>query len=205
MAGENNNTGGGELTKHYRIHDHKKGDGIDGLISVIGVKYTEARDVVRKAVDLVFRKLEKKPPKCLTAVTPVHGGHIERFEDFMGQEIKETPYSLTEEVVRHLVYNYGSEYGEVLKYISQNSDWSQTVPNSSEVVKAEVIHGIREEMAQKLSDVIFRRTDLGSTGNPGDECLKTCAAIMAAELGWDKARLQEEFKEVKTVFSPGLQ
>ena len=202
MAGENNNTGGVELTKHYRIDDHKKGDGIDGLISVIGVKYTEARDVAQKAVDLVFRKLERKHPKCLTAATPVHGGHIERFEDFMGQEIKKKPYSLTEEVVRHLVYNYGSEYGEVLKYISENSDWSQTVPNSSEVVKAEVIHGIREEMAQKLSDVIFRRTDLGSTGNPGDECFKTCAAIMAAELGWDAQTTERELTEVREVFSP---
>jgi len=98
------------------------------------------------------------------------------------------PYGLTEEIVRHLIYNYGSEYAEVLKYISENPDWGQTVPNSSEVVKAEVIHGIREEMAQKLSDVIFRRTDLGSVGHPGDECLKTCASIMAAELGWDKTR-----------------
>lgn len=204
MAGEHNNTGDVELTKHYRIYDHKKGDGIDGLVTVVGVKYTECRDVARKAVDLVFRKLGKKPPKSLTAITPVHGGHIERFKDFMNQEIKKKPYNLTEEIVRHLVYNYGSEYPEVLKYIDESRDWGQALPSSSEVLKAEVVHGIREEMAQKLSDIIFRRTDLGSAGDPGDECLKTSAAIMAAELGWDKTRLQGELEEVKAVFSTGL-
>lgn len=201
---ENNNKGEVQLTRRYQIYDHKKGDGIDGLISVIGVKYTEARFVAQKAVDLVFKKVGKKPPSCLTAVTPVHGGHIERFENLMRQEIKKKPYGLTEEIVRHLVYNYGSEYSEVLKYLHENSYWGQTMPDSSEVLKAEVIHGVQEEMAQKLSDVIFRRTDLGSAGNPGEECLKTCATIMAAELGWNEARIRSELKEMKAVFSPAL-
>lgn len=202
MAGDNSDTGDVALAKHYRIYDHKKGNGIDGLVSVMGVKYTESRHVARKAVDLIFKKLGKKLPMCITAVTPVHGGRIDRFEEFMREEIKSKPYGLTEEIMRHLVYSYGSEYHRVLKYVNENPDWGQTMPNSSEVLKAEVIHAIQEEMAQKLSDVIFRRTDLGSAGNPGEECLRYCAAIMATELGWDKARLQGEFKEVKTVFSP---
>ena len=137
----------------------------------------------------------------VTAVTRVHGGHIDCFEEFISQEIKNNLSGLTEEVVRHLVYSYGSEYPRVLKYVNENPDWGQTMPNSSEVLKAEVIHGVQEEMVQKLSDVIFRRTDLGSTGNPGEECLISCAAIVAAELCWDRAKIQRELKEVKTVFS----
>jgi glycerol-3-phosphate dehydrogenase len=58
-------------------------------------------------------------------------------------------------------------------------------------------------MAQKLADVVFRRTELGSAGNPGEIALKTCAAIMAKELDWDESRIQSEIKEVKAVFSSG--
>ena len=150
MARDNNNTGNIKLVKHYRIYDHKKDDGIDGLVTITGVKYTESRHVAQKAVDLVCKKLGKKPPLSVTSATRVWGGYIDRFEEFR-QKIKNSLYGLSDEIVRHLAYNYGSEYLCVLKYINENPDWGQTVPNSSEVLKAEVIHGVREEMAQKLS------------------------------------------------------
>jgi hypothetical protein len=44
---------------------------------------------------------------------------------------------------------------------------------------------------------------LGIAGDPGEACLRTCAAIMAKELGWDAKRTQREVEEVRTVFSPG--
>jgi glycerol-3-phosphate dehydrogenase len=196
---------GGEvrLTKKYQIWDHAKFGGIEGLISVVGVKYTTARAVIEKAIDLVFKKLGKKTPRCLTHVARIHGGHIERFNDFLAQETRKRERGLDTEVIRHLVYNYGSEYPRVFKYIDDNSNWRQTLDRSSQVIKAEVVYGIREEMAQKLTDVVFRRTELGSAGNPGEIVLKTCAAIMAKELDWDEARIQSEIKEVKAVFSSG--
>ena len=165
------------------------------------MKYTTARAVIEKAIDLVFKKLGKKTPRCSTKVTPVHGGHIERFSDFLAQETEKREWELDTEVIRHLVYNYGSEYPEVLKYINNNSDWRQTIDRSSQVIKAEVVYGIREEMAQKLTDIVFRRTELGSAGNPGESALKACAAIMAKELDWDGSRVRSEIQEVKAVFS----
>jgi glycerol-3-phosphate dehydrogenase len=58
---EENGNGGGDvqLMKKYRIHDHGKDDRVHGLISVSGVKFTEARHVAEKAVRLVFQKLGK--------------------------------------------------------------------------------------------------------------------------------------------------
>jgi glycerol-3-phosphate dehydrogenase len=57
-------------------------------------------------------------------------------------------------------------------------------------------------MAQKLADCVFRRTDLGTAGHPGDEALAVCAALMAAELGWSAARIELELAEVGSRF-PG--
>jgi len=63
-----------------------------------------------------------------------------------------------------------------------------------------VFHGIPKDMALKFSDIVFRRTELGITGNLDDGCLKTCASIMSEELGWDKFRKQKVMGEVKAAF-----
>lgn len=189
------------LVKQYKIYDHEKDDGVGGLVSVVGVKYTEARNVAEKAVDLVFKKLGTKPPRSLTDTKPIYGGQIELFNDFIAQEVAKKPYGMSSEIVRHLVYNYGSEYPQVLKYIDENPGWKQTIGDKSQVIKAEVIHGIREEMAEKLADVVLRRTELGSASNPGNETLNVCAALMANELDWDTARIGREVEEVKSIYS----
>lgn len=201
MDGENR-VGEVKLTRHCRIYDHQKENGIEGLISVVGVKYTTARNVAEKTIDLVVEKLGRKPLRSATAVTPLHGGHIERFGDFLSQETNRRPKGLDKEIIRHLIYNYGSEYHQILKYIDEDPQWGQPIAEGSQVIKAEVLHGIREEMAQKLGDVIFRRTELGSAGDPGEECIKTCAEVMAAELGWDEGRKQGEIEEVRRRFVP---
>ncbi len=202
MNSKNDKTADVSLVKQYRVYDHTKDDGIEGLVSVVGVKYTEARGVAEKVVDVLFEKLGKKPSTCVTPVTHVYGGKIDRFNDFLSQEAKKGIWGLDEEVIRHLVYNYGSEYSGVVKYIDENPRWGQKITSASQVIKAEIVHGIREEMALKLSDAVLRRTELGSTGDPGDEALKTCASIMAKELDWDEARVQKEIEEVKTIYSP---
>jgi glycerol-3-phosphate dehydrogenase len=59
-------------------------------------------------------------------------------------------------------------------------------------MRAEVRYAVREEMAQRLSDVVFRRTELGTAGIPGDEVLSECAAVMQGEFGWSSARVAQE-------------
>jgi glycerol-3-phosphate dehydrogenase len=63
-------TGAGRLSLlgHSRIIDHAS-DGLPELISIVGVKYTTARIVAERAVDLLFRKLGRVPPVCKTAET----------------------------------------------------------------------------------------------------------------------------------------
>jgi glycerol-3-phosphate dehydrogenase len=102
--------------------------------------------------------------------------------------------------MRHLILNYGSAYPEVVRYGEKGPHGLERIGDSSEVLRAEVLYGIRDEMAQTLADVVFRRTELGVLGNPGDASLATCAAIMSAELGWDKYRIDEEMKEVKAAY-----
>jgi glycerol-3-phosphate dehydrogenase len=192
-------TGSIQLSKQYQICDHQE-EGANGLISVVGVKYTTARHVAEKAVDLVFGKLGKRPPNSATAVTPLHGGQIEQFDAFLTREIRRRPDGLSAEDIPHLVYNYGSAYQHVLKYLDADPGSAQRITGTSSLIKAEVLYGIREEMAQKLADIIFRRTELGSAGYPGDESINACALAMAREFGWDEGRVQREIIEVREAF-----
>jgi Glycerol-3-phosphate dehydrogenase len=116
--------------------------------------------------------------------------------------VKSQPYGLDEKVMRHLAYNYGSAFYEILNYGARDQKWIERLSGSKEVLKAEVLHAVREEMAQKLSDVVLRRTDLGTAMNPGEAALREAANIMAAELGWDEARVKMEIEEVEQIYKP---
>jgi len=56
-------------------------------------------------------------------------------------------------------------------------------------------------MAVKLGDVVFRRTDLATGKDPGEEALRSCAELMAAELGWDNNKTESELDEVRSMLT----
>src|SRR5205814_9917159 len=48
---------------------------------------------------------------------------------------------------------------------------------------------VQKEMALSLSDVVLRRLDLGTAGEPPDEEVGAVASVLAHEFGWDMARI----------------
>lgn len=186
--------------KRSRIIDHAKSHQLEGLVTLIGVRYTMARGDAAKAIDLVSAKLNRKVRRPATERIPIYGGQIEYFEEFVLRTTQQhCQEKLQPEIMRALLHNYGSEYKRVLRYIDEESRWAETL-GTSKVIKAEVIHAVREEMSIKLVDVVFRRTDLATGDNPGDKTLQICAKLMALELGWDSERIQQEFDEVRKMF-----
>jgi len=202
MAGQNAKTGEVNLLKHYAIYDHKKTDNLDGLISVVGVKYTTARDVARKTINLAQRKISSSVKKSETAKTRLYGGEIDKFEDFVNENINNDSYNLGEKAIKHLSYNYGSAIKEIYCYGNSDSSLMQFLPGSEEVTMAEILHAVREEMAMKISDIILRRTDLGSGERPSDEALDEISRIMGKELGWSDAKMKQEVAEAKEIYKP---
>ena len=57
------------LWTRSRVVDHEREDGTAGLVSLEGVKYTTARAVAERAVDLSLRRLARPPVACRTAET----------------------------------------------------------------------------------------------------------------------------------------
>jgi glycerol-3-phosphate dehydrogenase len=169
--------------KQYELRDHGFEDGVEGLISVIGVKFTTARHVAEMTVNLIETKLGRRPKESRTADKPVYGGEINCFEEFLENELEKRPCGLSKDTIRHLLETYGSEYREVLQYCERDQKWSKPITSNSPVIRAEILHAIREEMACTLEDLLYRRTHLGVGGDPDQSCINACANIMAGEFG----------------------
>lgn len=196
----NQKTGDVKLRKSYQIIDHERTSGLEGLLSVVSVKYTTARDVAQKTIDHAVQKLGRQRIPSVTGNTPVFGGAIACLGDFLASAKKEAAAGLDSDSIEHLVQNYGSEYAGVAKYADERPEWRQPI-GDSKVLQAEVAHAVREEMALKLADVVRRRTTLGSGAYPGDEAVQACARLMADELGWDQARIGREIEETKAIYA----
>lgn len=193
-----NGTGDVKLVRKGQIYDHQREDGLPGLITVVGVKYTSARSVAERAVNLAEGKLVKPHRECRTDVTPVHGGEIGNLGDFLAECKANDPAGWGEANIRRLVYNYGSAYPRLLDLVFKEHGLGEKVSPESPVLRAEVVYAVRNEMAQKLSDVVLRRTELGSAGLPEEAAIRCCADLMGGELGWDKSRQEQEIGELKS-------
>jgi len=187
-----------EPLRHYRLVDHEKKDGIEGLFTVVGVKYTTARDVAERTISRIAPKFEKcDRTGSKSASEPLPGGDIRDFDAFVKDSKAAAPKELNEAVVNNLLYGYGTEHKAVLGLGGKDASLLKPVGGSPAVIGAEVVHAVRSEMAQTLADVVFRRTSLGGLGIPDDGVLKNCAELMARERGWDKARIEKEIADLK--------
>lgn len=182
-----------QLTKQYQIQDYQQ-EGLKGLISVTGVKYTTARNVAIHAVDAAVSMLGTTAKPSQSAHQPLHGGNIENLSEFL-EEGRHTLDAIADKPsINHFLYSYGTAYPSVCQHLEQDSQ-----PLSSQnLLKAQVAYALEEEMAQTLSDVVFRRTGIGAAGMPMEAELQTCVEAMKTKLLWEESKAQQELKEVKS-------
>ena len=128
------------------------------------------------------------------------GGAIPRWADFERQIVAAAPAGLSAPTLRHLARSYGTEVPRILDLIKATPAYAAHLPDTGEVIAAEVVHAVRAESALHLVDVVLNRTDLGSKGHPGGAALEACATLMARELGWDAATRAGELATAEARF-----
>lgn len=181
--------------KHYKIVEHDKEDGVSGLLSVVGVKYTTSRDVAERVINAIEKRFTGKVTPSKSSKISLWGGDIKRLNDFR-QEALEKHSNYDSAIIERLVSNYGSRYSDVLD-IAQSSDELQQLIPETDVLGAEIVHACRNEQVYKLTDVLQRRTDIGSLMPPSDKTINACATIMAGEMGWSEERTASEIETAK--------
>jgi len=184
------------LLNHYQILDHAKSDNVNGLMSILGVKWTTARDVAQRTLATLLTKLGRHQDTPSSMIRPLPGGDIPNVAALVDEAIQS---GLSEVMARHLVRNYGTGYRDVIRVGSTHPLWLKPLGEGTCVTGAEVIFALREEMAQTMTDVVLRRTDLGSAGRPSKAALMNAAVMMAHELAWNAARLDQELAILKAL------
>jgi glycerol-3-phosphate dehydrogenase len=183
-----------ESSRRYEIYDNAK-DGFEGLITVAGGKYTTSRSLAENAMEMVAKKLDRDLGKCLTAKRHLAGCEIKDINAFV-DGIKSENKDLNERTLDWLGRQYGTEYQKLIDIARENMSLAEPLDADGEI-PAQVVYGIREEMALALKDIFFRRTGLGTLGDPGDEVINKVADLASTELGWDEARKGREVSQVK--------
>lgn len=185
-----------QLDKSSQIIDHQA-DGMPGLFSIKGVKYTTAPDIAAKMVRLLQEDkcLGRRQPGSYVAVPPSRLDHGPTIRKLGGEY---------ERIRKHLEGVYGARWRAVFGTLVAQEDGDDRVWLSEEpaLLLAEILYFIREEMASTLNDVVFRRSHLASAECPGRGLLARLAEVMAGELGWSKEEQARQIEAVFQVFAP---
>jgi glycerol-3-phosphate dehydrogenase len=120
------------LLGQSRIIDHGMGGQVPELISVVGVKYTTARVVAERAVDLLLSKLGRAPVACRTAETLLPGAGLDEADppDSIVHAVREEmAHTLCDVVVRRTGMGAAgkpadSVVGDVARRMQQMLGWS---------------------------------------------------------------------------------
>ncbi len=190
---------GHDLLKESLVHDHRA-DGVPGLMSVLGVRYTTARATAEQATDLACSILGRTAPPCRTATTPIGGGSIQNWDVFLRDAVDERTSPLDAEVRGRLARTYGSKRAEITRTLERDRSLAAPLSNLCGVTKGELVHATRHEMAVRLSDAVLRRTEAGSDGHPGIVALDAAAQVMGDELGWTAEDRAREVAHVERVY-----
>ena len=190
---------GARLATRSAVVDHRR-DGVGGLISMLGVRFTTARDTAERAVDLVMAQLAGRGARCRSASTPVAGGDLPDFDAFLRDAVSAADDVLPGPDRERLARTYGTRQRAVLDLLRASPGDRAPLGKACAVTAGEVRHAVREEMAVRLADALLRRTEAGSAGHPGDDAVAAAAEVMASELGWTPAMTAAEMDAVRRTY-----
>jgi len=190
---------GHDLLKESVVRDHR-GDGVPGLMTVLGVRYTTARATAERATDLALSILDRNAPPCRTATTPLTGGAIPNWDAFLRAAIDDRHSALPGHTRERLARTYGSEHNDIIRSLHETPVFAMPLSDGCPVTRGELLHATQQEMAVRLSDAVLRRTEAGSDGHPGAKALQAAAQVMGDELGWSADDRAREIQDVERAY-----
>ncbi|HQR78635.1 MAG TPA: glycerol-3-phosphate dehydrogenase/oxidase [Actinomycetota bacterium] len=175
-------------------HAHAEHGGLQGLVTAAGGKYTTSRGFAHKVVQLVGAKLGRPLAPSRTATSPLHAcgtGPIEQYVAGSVTRNRDFPVG----TVRYLARHHGTEHDAVLDLARAHPELAQQLDADGELL-AQALVAARHESARRLSDVLLRRTGLGTLGLPDERVLRAVADVVGDELHWDDERRAAELEAV---------
>ncbi|TGM47682.1 glycerol-3-phosphate dehydrogenase/oxidase [Leptospira biflexa] len=183
-------------SRKSELYDHEK-DGIKGLITAAGGKFTTSRHFAESIFRSIRKKLNQKMNPSISAKQHLYGSGILEIESFIS-ESKDKHKEFSEKTIDYLIRHYGLEYETILSLVKENPYLGKVLNEDGEIL-AEVVYAIRFEMAKSLSDIFLRRTGLGTLGILPKEKMDQIIQTAAKEWNWSQTELEKESKKIQDV------
>ncbi len=191
----------GTITRKHIVFDHAPET--EGLVSVVGGKFSTFRSLAQEAVDLVFQKLGREVPRCTSARTPFPGAAVANFGEFCKRFREDSP--LGDASTERLLSIYGTRSREVLELAGTDEDLLAPFDGETGAIGAEVVFASRREYAETLIDILAGRTLVAYDSAFDPATTANAVELARRHLGWDERRCARElssYGEYAALFQP---
>lgn len=172
------------------IRDHEvEVDGVSGLVSVLGGKWTTYRAMAEDGINHAQRILQGKQAACKTRNFPLAGTH--GYSPDYWKELAES-YGLSPKTAQHLAQKFGTEAPMVLKLGTRDPQLMLPLVEGGEAIRAEAVYAIREEMAQTIEDILARRIGVQfHSWKEAAQAAPVVGELLAREFAWSDTQTKE--------------
>jgi glycerol-3-phosphate dehydrogenase len=161
------------LSRDHTIHVDNS-----GLLTIVGGKWTTYRHMAEDCVNHAITLGELKDVPSTTQNLRIHGYRQEDSLNSLGV--------------------YGSDGDAILKIAASDERLGKQLHPALPYLAAEVVWGVREEMARTVDDTLSRRTRaLFLNARAAIEMAPEVASLMAAELGTGQGWIDQQLKEFR--------
>ena len=172
--------------------DHAVLAGPDGMLTVVGGKYTTYRVMAEDAVDAAAKWLDRPPAPSCTQDTPLIGADgwaVLRHQ--VGRLSQES--GLPPELIERLLGRYGSLVDDLFELIAGRPELAEPIGGAPPYLQVEAVYAASHEGARHLDDVLVRRTHIAmETPDRGLAAAAQVAALVGDVLGWDEQTRRDE-------------
>ncbi|HUW94084.1 MAG TPA: glycerol-3-phosphate dehydrogenase/oxidase [Bacteroidales bacterium] len=186
-----------KTSRKYEVYDNAV-DGIGGMITIEGGKYTTSRSLATEVLKMISLKLDKTLSDPVSDNLYLSGCEIRDMKQFMiKQHLNYTDFS--RQTIEYVSRNYGTDSKVVFQIARDNPGFSEVISHDGEIL-AEIVYAIKYESARTLRDIMLRRTGTGTLGNPGRVIIDKIVAIAAEMLNWNRQKTDEEIASMMKVY-----
>ena len=183
-------------SRKFEITGEKK-NGIIGLITVEGGKFTTSRLLAEKAIDKVLKILDLPKKRSVSKEQYLSTSSIKNFNKFIEEKQKQYLDFLPKQI-EYLVRSYGTEIDNIFSVTGVNKELLEPLNEDGENL-AQVLFAIHNEMARTLADILLRRTGIALLGHPGKATIEKVSKLAAKELGWNEQKRKEEIYKMEEI------
>jgi glycerol-3-phosphate dehydrogenase len=172
---------GGSKNTASLSRDHTLIVSESGLVTIAGGKWTTYRKMAQDTIDQAATVAGLNINECVTENLRIHG--------WLKNVDKEDP-----------LHYYGSDRVEINKLIKEHPKLEDKLHDRLPYLKAEVVWGVRNEMAMTVEDVLARRTRaLLLDAKASIEMAPEVARLMADEMGKDKEWQKQQISDYNEI------